>query len=304
MVQNVSPKMLSSLSEGFTHSDGSNSDHDSLSAMSESYRAKVNELCESFPAWRKVKGDGNCYYRAVIFAVLETCVCLYWNTKEHISKKLLCTNDHQNNSSGDSCSSNTGNNTNDNDRLMVQYEGIIEHCQEYVASLRHDIAQIRKDMLTEAETSNCVDHGTTTGSVSRVEYITETDEIAFNEKLDHLFSNLVNGIDADYVSSSSSSSAEPQQMDTHSIHCLLSSYFNDICFDMVCIKLCRWKVAKYIRELCLRESVVDNAQETGNSADTNKEPVVDPSGASSDISVTQIIEANFDMSVDDFVQVQ
>ena len=35
---------------------------------------QVAALMQLFPYWRTVRGDGNCFYRAVIFAVLDKCI--------------------------------------------------------------------------------------------------------------------------------------------------------------------------------------------------------------------------------------
>lgn len=34
-------------------------------------RQQIRELGEHYPRWRRVRGDGNCYYRAVMFGLVE-----------------------------------------------------------------------------------------------------------------------------------------------------------------------------------------------------------------------------------------
>eukprot|EP00929_Paragymnodinium_shiwhaense_P034523 TRINITY_DN18767_c1_g1_i1.p1 TRINITY_DN18767_c1_g1~~TRINITY_DN18767_c1_g1_i1.p1 ORF type:complete len:1308 (-),score=307.48 TRINITY_DN18767_c1_g1_i1:57-3980(-) len=45
-------------------------------AYNEKLIGQFEELAFSFPAWRPVRGDGNCYYRAVLFAWLERSIAL------------------------------------------------------------------------------------------------------------------------------------------------------------------------------------------------------------------------------------
>lgn len=52
------------------------------SEHSRAYLDKVEQLEKRYSTWRKIRGDGNCYYRCVIFATLEQILCVYWSCWE------------------------------------------------------------------------------------------------------------------------------------------------------------------------------------------------------------------------------
>jgi len=45
-----------------------------LPPLTSDIRHKIEDLRIDYPTWRRVRGDGNCYYRAVMFGLLERCV--------------------------------------------------------------------------------------------------------------------------------------------------------------------------------------------------------------------------------------
>jgi hypothetical protein len=50
-------------------------------------REQLVQLSQSFPRWRRVRGDGNCYYRALMFGLCEH--CLYKPQRMRQLKKLV-----------------------------------------------------------------------------------------------------------------------------------------------------------------------------------------------------------------------
>ena len=52
------------------------------------YNTKLDTICNTHVCWRKVKGDGNCYYRSVIFNILEQMLYLYWNSIHNLEMCL------------------------------------------------------------------------------------------------------------------------------------------------------------------------------------------------------------------------
>jgi hypothetical protein len=53
----------------------------------DSMRSKIDQLYSSYVGWRSVRGDGNCYYRAIIFGLLEQAV--YAKNRSRIFAGLL-----------------------------------------------------------------------------------------------------------------------------------------------------------------------------------------------------------------------
>ena len=54
--------------------------------FNESFREKIKILSQDYHGYRKIRGDGNCYYRAVMFGILEQAIS---NVNIEIRTKIL-----------------------------------------------------------------------------------------------------------------------------------------------------------------------------------------------------------------------